>query len=68
MDNILLMQVQKVSQVKVRALLDLLEHLDLEEKLAEQDLKVGNTTVFTVIYTVTVKKVTDFFHHVAGNR
>lgn len=38
MDNILLMQAQKVSQVKVGALLDLLEHLDLEEKLAEQDL------------------------------
>lgn len=61
MDNILRMQVQKVSLVKVRALLDLLEHLDLEEKLAEQDLKVGTTAVFTLIYTVTVEKSLIFF-------
>lgn len=61
MDNILLTQVQKVSQVKVGALLDLLEHLDPEEKLAEQDLKVGDATVFTLIYTVTVEKSLIFF-------
>lgn len=61
MDNILLMQVQKVSQVRVRALLDLLEHLDLEEKLAEQDLKVSNATVFTLIHTVTAEKSLIFF-------
>lgn len=66
--NILLMQVQKVSQDKVIALLDLLEQLGLGEKLAEQDLKVGNTTVFTLIYTVTVEKSLIFLHHVAGNR
>lgn len=68
MDNILLTQVQKVSQVKVGALLDLLEQLDLEEKLAEQDLKVGNATVFTLICAVTAEKSLIFFHHVAGNR
>lgn len=33
-------QVQKVSQVKVRALLDLLVYLGLEENLADLDLKV----------------------------
>lgn len=55
------MQVQKVSQVKVGALLDLLEHLDLEEKLADQDLKVGHATVFTLILHCHCGKVTDFF-------
>lgn len=55
------MQVQKVSQVKVGALLDLVDYLDLEEKLAEQDLKVGNATLFTLIYTVTAEKALIFF-------
>lgn len=35
------MQVQKVSQVKVQALLDHLVYLELEENLADLDLKVG---------------------------
>lgn len=40
------MQVQKVSQVKVQALLALLVHLVLEENLADLDLKVGKNTIF----------------------
>lgn len=41
------MQVQKVSQVKVQALLDHLGYLEQEENLADLDLKVGKKTQFS---------------------